>query len=328
MRKALFLLATALVLAFGPNTAQGAETSAVAAKIALTLRVGATMAVPLTEAAQRVIVTNPSVATAHISGDKIAVIKGRGPGIAKIAIQNNLGRVTNTFDVVIRQVSDETTGSLGPQSYRVSLTPDRSALMELMGPDFTFSPKLGLRPLSRLPQGPALKSAGPTRPPIGWQQFCSAQVDECAVQSLEAMTVTLDSGQWSQLNDINNRANRRIKPMSDLKHHGVPEYWSYPMDGYGDCEDYVLLKRRLLIEAGWPRQALLITVVRDQQNEGHAVLTVRTDHGDLVLDNQRARIVNWTETGYRFVKRQSAENPNLWVALRDLESRLEAAATP
>ena len=65
--------------------------------------------------------------------------------------------------------------------------------------------------------------------------------------------------------------------MTDLEHWGVVERWNYPDDGYGDCEDYVLLKRRMLMQAGWPREALLITVVRDKKGDGHAVLTVKTD---------------------------------------------------
>ena len=65
--------------------------------------------------------------------------------------------------------------------------------------------------------------------------------------------------------------------MTDIEHWGVVERWNYPDDGYGDCEDYVLLKRRMLMQAGWPREALLITVVRDKKGDGHAVLTVKTD---------------------------------------------------
>ena len=53
----------------------------------------------------------------------------------------------------------------------------------------------------------------------------------------------------------------------------------------GDCEDYVLLKRKMLMQAGWPRQALLITVVRDEQGDGHAVLTVKTDKGDIACEH-------------------------------------------
>ena len=103
--------------------------------------------------------------------------------------------------------------------------------------------------------------------------------------------------------------------MTDLEHWGVVEKWSYPDDGYGDCEDYVLLKRRMLMQAGWPRSALLITVVRDQNGDGHAVLTVRSNKGEFILDNQNEKIVLWSETGYRFVKRQSQSDPNVWVLL-------------
>jgi Bacterial transglutaminase-like cysteine proteinase BTLCP len=111
--------------------------------------------------------------------------------------------------------------------------------------------------------------------------------------------------------------NETVKPLTDVEHWGVVERWSYPDDGYGDCEDYVLLKRRMLIQFGWPREALLVTVVRDQKQEGHAVLTVTTDKSDYVLDNQTQDILLWSETGYCFVKRQSQSNPNVWVSLDD-----------
>jgi predicted transglutaminase-like cysteine proteinase len=105
--------------------------------------------------------------------------------------------------------------------------------------------------------------------------------------------------------------------MTDLEHYGVVEKWAYPEDGYGDCEDYVLLKRRMLMQIGWPRGALLITVVRDKKGDGHAVLTVRSDKGEFILDNQEAEILPWSETGYRYVKRQSQSDPNVWVSLGD-----------
>jgi predicted transglutaminase-like cysteine proteinase len=73
----------------------------------------------------------------------------------------------------------------------------------------------------------------------------------------------------------------------------------------------------MLIQAGWPRQALLITVVRDNRGDGHAVLTVKTDKGEFILDNQNEEILLWSETSYRFVKRQSQTDPNVWVALGD-----------
>ena len=73
----------------------------------------------------------------------------------------------------------------------------------------------------------------------------------------------------------------------------------------------------MLMQAGWPREALLITVVRDKKGDGHAVLTVKTDKGDFILDNQEENVLLWSDTGYRFVKRQSQSDPNVWVALGD-----------
>ena len=47
------------------------------------------------------------------------------------------------------------------------------------------------------------------------------------------------------------------------------------------------------------------------------MLTVKTDKGEFILDNQNEDILLWSETGYRFVKRQSQTDPNVWVALGD-----------
>jgi predicted transglutaminase-like cysteine proteinase len=166
-----------------------------------------------------------------------------------------------------------------------------------------------------------------TRPPIGWVEFCTEQPQECAGPPTVARDAVLTAKAWKDLVRINKWVNDTIKPVTDLEHWGVVEKWSYPDDGYGDCEDYVLLKRRMLVQAGWPREALLITVVRDKKGEGHAVLTVRTDKGELILDNQNAEILPWLETGYRFVKRQSQSDPNMWVSLGDSRPAAATAAS-
>ncbi len=93
------------------------------------------------------------------------------------------------------------------------------------------------------------------------------------------------------------------------------------MDGRGDCEDYALLKRHELMRLGWPSSALLITVVRDERGEGHAVLTARTAGGDLILDNKVNEVRLWSSTPYQFLLRQSWANPQAWMSLapaRDL----------
>ena len=166
------------------------------------------------------------------------------------------------------------------------------------------------------------------RAPIGWIEFCSENPTECPSGSSQARDVVMSQTAWKDLVRVNRYVNETIKPITDAEHWGVIEKWSLPTDGYGDCEDYVLLKRKLLIDAGWPREALLITVVRDKKGDGHAVLTVKSDKGEFVLDNQNEDIVAWTETGYRFVKRQSQTDPNVWVALGDARPAIATASAP
>jgi predicted transglutaminase-like cysteine proteinase len=166
-----------------------------------------------------------------------------------------------------------------------------------------------------------------TRAPIGWVEFCTQQPNECIISESTPRDVVLTTKAWKDLARINKYVNDTIKPITDLEHWGVVEKWSYPDDGYGDCEDYVLLKRRMLMQAGWPREALLITVVRDKKGEGHAVLTVKTDRGEFILDNQNPNILAWLDTGYRFVKRQSQSDPNIWVSLGDSRPALSTATS-
>jgi predicted transglutaminase-like cysteine proteinase len=161
-------------------------------------------------------------------------------------------------------------------------------------------------------------SVGETsRPPIGWVQFCQDRAWECRVEPTEARDVDLTPNAYRELERVNNFANDRIKPLTDLEQYGVIEKWTYPESGYGDCEDYVLLKRRMLLQLGWPRSALLVTVVRDKKGDGHSVLTVRTNKGELILDNQTQEILAWQHTGYHYTKRQSQTDPNIWVSLGD-----------
>jgi predicted transglutaminase-like cysteine proteinase len=166
-----------------------------------------------------------------------------------------------------------------------------------------------------------------SRPPLGWVEFCARHPRDCATNPVAARDVVLNSRTWNDLVRVNRWVNDTIQPMTDLEHWGVVEKWSYPDDGYGDCEDYVLLKRKLLMQAGWPRTALLITVVRDEKGDGHAVLTVRTDRGEFILDNQNEQILLWSDTKYRFVKRQSQSDPNSWVALGDPRPAISTATS-
>lgn len=153
--------------------------------------------------------------------------------------------------------------------------------------------------------------------PIGWVQFCATYISECATKPAKPRDIVLDDKAWNSLVRINKWANDTIKPMTDMDHYGMIQWWRYPDDGAGACHSYALLKRRMLLQAGWPRTALLMTIVREANGEGHAVLTVKTDRGEFILDNLNEKILLWSETPYHYYKRQSQADPNVWTLLDD-----------
>jgi len=158
-----------------------------------------------------------------------------------------------------------------------------------------------------------LPMAEAAKPPPAWASFCRRYANECNVKPTSPQDIELTDEVWESITGANRWVNAHIKPKIDKRHHGIEDRWDFAEDGYGDCEDYALLKRRILIEVGFPREALLITVVWTKQNTGHAVLMVRTDKGEYILDNMTSRVVLWSQTGYDFVKRQTQSNPNEWV---------------
>jgi predicted transglutaminase-like cysteine proteinase len=156
-----------------------------------------------------------------------------------------------------------------------------------------------------------------TSPPIGHYEFCKRMGSECRIWSGPRDPVQMSGAMQMLLVSVNTVVNKTIKAISDDQAYSKKEFWAYPDSGTGDCEDYVLLKRKTLHAHGIPFSNLLITVVRLKDGEGHAVLTVRTNEGDLVLDNLNNDVKPWTHTGYRFMKRQSARYTGRWVSILD-----------
>ena len=179
--------------------------------------------------------------------------------------------------------------------------------------------------LASLP-GPSLGTTaiGAAKPLPAWSGFCQRQPAECAVDPDEPAIVTLTPRAWQLITGVNQRVNATIKPMTDMEHWGVPDRWDLPTDGRGDCEDFQLLKRKLLAEAGLPRRAMRMVVVVDDEAQGHAVLMIRTDRGDFILDNKGSTVLPWHRTGYVFVKRES-EDAIGWVSLGGLSSPVVTA---
>jgi len=150
--------------------------------------------------------------------------------------------------------------------------------------------------------------------PVGCVEMCAREPKECRALGGHHTRLALSLERWNLVVQVNSFVNGKIAPVSDEDLYGKPEYWTYPTDA-GDCEDYLLLKKRYLEGLGFAPESLLITVVLDEKQQGHAVLTITTDKGDFVLDNRRNEVLHWNDTGYAFLKRQSQEDPRQWVAL-------------
>lgn len=161
--------------------------------------------------------------------------------------------------------------------------------------------------------------------PVGHLDFCRSRPGECQANANVQDAVTLTDANWQQLVAVNAHFNQTIIPVTDQELYQVEEFWTYPTSGYGDCEDFALAKRQALLEAGWPASTLLIAVVRQSDGSGHAVLMVRTDRGDLVLDNQESAILLWNETPYQYLKRQSQAHSGQWVDMLDDRMTIVAA---
>ena len=161
-----------------------------------------------------------------------------------------------------------------------------------------------------------MQLAGLTSQPIGHYNYCKQYPSDCKIKASSRAAPELTRERWNDLVEVNSYSNSTIAPVTDLEGFGVEELWTYPTS-YGDCEDYVLMKRHMLMQRGWPASSLLITVVLQPNGEGHAVLTVRTDRADYVLDNLNGKIKQWNETEYTFIKRQSDRYSGHWIKISD-----------
>jgi predicted transglutaminase-like cysteine proteinase len=178
--------------------------------------------------------------------------------------------------------------------------------------------------LASLPTEVGAKVLGDARPIAAWVTFCQAYAAECAVDRSEPARISLNPTIWATIVSVNRRVNKSVEPMTDMEHLRVADRWDLAEDGIGDCEDFQLLKRHLLAEAGLPRRAMRMTVVIDEKGEGHAVLTLITDRGDLILDNKTNVIEAWHKTGYVFIKRES-QDATAWVSLGGVTSPVTTA---
>lgn len=174
---------------------------------------------------------------------------------------------------------------------------------------------------SRRTEPAFMRVFGAAQAPYGFVRFCERNPAHCRPAARNEARFSATPERLSELDEVNRAVNRAIEPETDTNLYGMSEFWTLPR-AKGDCEDYALLKRALLMIREWPSGSLLLTVVRDEKGEGHAVLTARTMQGDYILDNKAEGVRLWHKTPYAFVMRQSYIDPRVWVSLDPMAARV------
>jgi len=156
----------------------------------------------------------------------------------------------------------------------------------------------------------------PTLAPMAFTLFCLKYASDCEPQRLlfAGDRLELNKMRWSELESVNRTVNSSIQP--ERKEGRTVEEWLLG-PARGDCNDYAVTKRHQLIARGWPAHTVLLSEVVTAWGEHHLVTVVRTDGGDLVLDNLTDQITLWSLTPYRWVRIQTPKNPNYWASVSE-----------
>jgi predicted transglutaminase-like cysteine proteinase len=161
--------------------------------------------------------------------------------------------------------------------------------------------------------GSKLSAFAAASPPDGAQGVCQAFVGACHRNAFKSQaTRSNDAGWLLRASEVNSTVNRAVLARSDQALYGRQNVWALPRNNQGDCKHLALMKKQLLIRSGLPASNLLLAVVTGSTEELHAVLVMRTNAIDYVLDNLDTRILPWTATGYTFLKMQNPTDGSRW----------------
>lgn len=152
---------------------------------------------------------------------------------------------------------------------------------------------------------PVLTVEAKARAPLGYQMMCLKTPAACRGGGASKEAISKD--EMATLKRVNSSINRSIKPKHDATGADV---WTVNATS-GDCEDYALAKRAALIKAGFSPSALRLAYVKTRLGADHAVLIVKSNKGDLVLDNLSKSIKPLSQSGLRLISMAGA-NPKKW----------------
>jgi predicted transglutaminase-like cysteine proteinase len=161
----------------------------------------------------------------------------------------------------------------------------------------------------------ALLETSPSLAPFQHVRFCLRYPADCGSNLMEDERINLTGENSELLDRVNRGVNAAIAPV--LKSYGtnLQDGWAIA-PAAGDCNDYAVTKRHVLIQSGLPAKALRLAMVKTASGGGHLVLLVATTKGDLVLDNLTEAIRSWQGTDYHWLKIQSKRDARLWYEIK------------
>ena len=194
-----------------------------------------------------------------------------------------------------------------------------AALVVIAQPGYAKVPSGALSKAATEDSGPAVTFGAKAAVPIGYYRLCNADNPVCrasagTVDQTTEGVVRLDGRLAAQLATVNADVNRSIRPVANWIRYGPDDPWSVEPKA-GDCKDFALTKKARLLKLGWPSNSLLMALAYTADGGLHAVLIVRTDRGDFVLDNLRNDIRRWSAKLYRWESIQSPTEEWAWYQL-------------
>ena len=168
----------------------------------------------------------------------------------------------------------------------------------------------------------------PTLAPMAYTQFCVRYVDECKQRRpmFRGGRIKLTNLRWTELVNVNGSVNSSIRPEPNKA--GIADHEWLLGPAFGNCNDYSVTKRHELIARGWPARAVLLSEVATFLGQHHVVVVVRTNIGDLVLDNLTETIMPWFQKPFQWVRMQTPRNPNFWVSISEPSPARSIAREP
>lgn len=130
--------------------------------------------------------------------------------------------------------------------------------------------------------GTELPSSAGSSVPMGYNLYCLRHIDECP--SRGPHIVRLTPALRALIVRVQYQVNSEIIPRRE-----DVDVWQADVR-YGDCDDFVMTKRRRLIKAGIPPTAMGISVFK-VHGVNHVTLLVHTTGGIFELDNLRRDVL-------------------------------------